>query len=62
MSYDGLNSEGKNSTPRVRWGASRPLRAHSAICLFSFSGAGFRLVTSTVRAALPRSTGEREGA
>ena len=59
MSYDGLNSEGKKLTPRVRWWALRPLRAHSAICLFSFSGAGFRLVTATARPLLGSSTLER---
>ena len=59
MSYDGLNSEGKKLTPRVRWGTAWPLRAHSAICLFSFSGAGFGLVTATARPLSGRTTGER---
>lgn len=62
MSYDALNSEGKKRTPRVRCGTAWHCVAHSAMGLFSFSGAGFGLVTATARPVSERTTQGREGA
>lgn len=62
MSYDAINSEGKNPTPRVSSSTTWSLRAHSTKCCFSFSRAGFRLVTATARPVSESTTQGREGA
>ena len=61
MSYDGLNSEGKNLTPRVSWGTKWHCVARSSRGRFSFSRTGFGLLSATARPVSERTTRGREG-
>ena len=56
-----MNSEGKQSTPRVACGSAWALRAHSAIGRFFFSCAGCGSVAATVWPIAENATAEREG-
>lgn len=61
MSYDMLNCEVKNPTPRASSGTPWSLRARSGVGAFSFNGAGGEVASAALRTTWQTTTGGREG-